>query len=64
MSVLLLAEINNGKISLDQTAKALSAAKMLGEVTVLCASHNCQDAAAVAATLHGVVKVLCANDID
>ncbi len=62
MAVLLLAEIVGGEISLDQTGKALSAAKSLGDVTVLCASSGCSDAAAAAATLDGVAKVLCADD--
>ncbi|NOX74789.1 MAG: electron transfer flavoprotein subunit alpha/FixB family protein [Alphaproteobacteria bacterium] len=62
MAVLLLAEIVGGEISLDQTGKALSAAKALGDVTVLCASSGCGDAAKAAATLDGVAKVLCADD--
>jgi electron transfer flavoprotein alpha subunit len=62
MAVLLLAEIVGGEISLDQTGKALSAAKSLGDVTVLCASSGCGDAAKAAATLEGVAKVLCADD--
>ncbi len=62
MAVLLLAEIVGGEISLDQTGKALTAAKSLGDVTVLCASAGCGDAAAAAAKLDGVAKVLCADD--
>ncbi len=62
MAVLLLAEIVGGEISIDQTAKALSAVKSLGEVTVLCASADCADAAAAAAKLDGVARVLCADD--
>jgi len=37
MAVLLLAEIVGGEISIDQTGKALSAVKKLGDVTLLCA---------------------------
>ena len=62
MAVLLLAEIIGGEISIDQTGKAVSAAKTLGDVTVLCASAGCADAAAAAGKLDGVSKVLCADD--
>lgn len=62
MGVLLLAEIVGGEISLDQTGKAVTAAQALGDVTVLCASADCGDAAKAAATLDGVAKVLCADD--
>ncbi len=41
MAVLLLAEVNGGELSLDQTGKAVTAAKALGDVTVLCASSGC-----------------------
>jgi len=34
MAVLLLAEALSGDVSIDQTAKALTAAKKLGDVTV------------------------------
>ncbi|MEM8755165.1 MAG: electron transfer flavoprotein subunit alpha/FixB family protein, partial [Pseudomonadota bacterium] len=37
MAVLLLAEIAGGELSVDQTGKALSAVKHLGDVTILCA---------------------------
>lgn len=62
MAVLLIAEVLGGEISIDQTAKALSAVTSLGDVTVLCASAGCGDAAAAAAKLDGVAKVLCADD--
>ena len=62
MGVLLLAEVNGGEISIDQTAKALSAVSSLGDVTVLCASAGCGGAAEEAAKLDGVAKVLCADD--
>ena len=62
MAVLLLAEIVGGEISLDQTGKALTAVAGLGDVTVLCASAGCGDAAKAAASLDGVARVLCADD--
>ena len=36
MSVLLIAEFTDGELVLDATAKAVTAAKALGDVTVLC----------------------------
>ncbi len=62
MAVLLLAETNGPNLSVDQTAKAVTAAQTLGDVTVLCASAGCSGAAAEAAKLDGVAKVLCADD--
>ena len=62
MSVLLIAEINDGTLAMDATAKAVTAAAKLGDVTVLCAGETCADAAAEAATIDGVAKVLCAED--
>ncbi|MDV4168739.1 electron transfer flavoprotein subunit alpha/FixB family protein, partial [Rhodovulum sp. FJ3] len=40
MSVLLLAEVTDGELALDATAKAVSAAKAIGDVTVLCAGAS------------------------
>jgi electron transfer flavoprotein alpha subunit len=62
MGVLLLAEVLSGEVSIDQTAKALTAAKSLGDVTVLCASSGCADATQSIASLDGVSKVLNADD--
>ncbi len=62
MAILLVADIINGSISLDQTSKTLTAANELGEVTVLCASMNCDDAANAVSRLEGVKKVLVADD--
>ena len=62
MAVLLLAEVNADRIALDTTARALSAAAQLGEVTILCASADARAASAAAARLEGVAKVLCASD--
>ena len=60
MAVLLVAELNNGKeLAVDATAKALTAAKKLGDVTVLVAGHDCHGAADEAAKLDGVSKVIC-----
>ena len=62
MSVLLIAEVNGGELAKDATAKALTAAKELGDVSVLVAGENCAGAAEEAAKLDGVSKVLCADD--
>ena len=62
MAVLLLAEVNNGELSMDATAKAVTASKALGDVTVLCAGASAADAAKEAATIDGVAKVLVAED--
>lgn len=62
MAVLLLAELNGAELALDATAKGVTAAKAMGDVTVLCAGAGCGDAAAAAAKIDGVSKVLCADD--
>jgi len=62
MAVLLLAEVANGALNMDATAKALTAAKALGPVHVLVAGQGGDAAAASAATLDGVAKVLFAGD--
>ena len=62
MAVLLLAEVNGAELALDATSKALTAAKQIGDVTILCAGAGCADAAKACATLDGVTKVLCADD--
>jgi electron transfer flavoprotein alpha subunit len=62
MAVLLIAEMSNGRLSVDVTAKALTAAALLGDVTVLCADAVADGAAAEAATLEGVTAVLCVED--
>ena len=61
-AVLLLAEVNDGELSLDATSKAVTAATQLGDVTVLCAGGSAAAAAAEAAKISGVSKVLCAED--
>lgn len=62
MAVLLVAEVVNGELAVDSTAKALTAAKQMGDVTVLCAGSGCSGAAETAASLDGVSGVLCAQD--
>ncbi|MHA3976414.1 electron transfer flavoprotein subunit alpha/FixB family protein [Halovulum sp. GXIMD14794] len=62
MAVLLLAEVTDGALSLDATAKAVTAAAKLGEVTVLCAGASAAAAGADAAKIDGVAKVLVAED--
>jgi electron transfer flavoprotein alpha subunit len=62
MAVLLLADVNEGQLATDQVAKTLTAVKSLGPVTVLVAGTGGDAAAAEAATLAGVTKVLFAED--
>ncbi|SLN60178.1 Electron transfer flavoprotein subunit alpha [Pseudoruegeria aquimaris] len=62
MAVLLLAEVNNGELALDATAKAVTAAKALGDVTVLAAGASAAAAGEAAAKIDGVSKVLVAED--
>ena len=62
MAVLLLAEVTDGALNMDATSKAVTAAKKLGDVTVLCAGASASAAAADAAKIDGVAKVLCAED--
>lgn len=62
MAVLLVAEVSGADLAQDATAKALSAAKALGPVTVLVAGAGIAGAAAAAAKLDGVAKVLAADD--
>ncbi len=60
MAVLLLAEVTGDTLATDATAKAVTAATAMGEVTVLVAGPTA--AAEEAATLDGVAKVLVADD--
>ncbi|WP_193139793.1 MULTISPECIES: electron transfer flavoprotein subunit alpha/FixB family protein [unclassified Meridianimarinicoccus] len=62
MAVLLLAEVTNGELALDATAKAVTAAAQMGEVTALCAGASAAAAAEEAAKIAGVTKVLVAED--
>ena len=62
MATLLLAEVHGGKLN-DATAKAMTAAAALGgPVHILIASQGADGAAAEAAKLAGVEKVLLADD--
>ena len=62
MSVLLVADINDTDSSVDQTSKALSAAKELGEVTILSVGNGTIDLNKSLAALEPVSKVLSAQD--
>lgn len=62
MAVLLLAEVTGGELALDATAKAVTAAKALGDVTVLAAGASAAAAGEAAAKIDGVAKVLVAED--
>ncbi len=62
MAVLLLAEVTNGELSMDATAKAVTAAKQMGDVTALCAGASAAAAGDAAAKIDGVSKVLVCED--
>ncbi|WP_424972053.1 electron transfer flavoprotein subunit alpha/FixB family protein [Dinoroseobacter sp. S76] len=62
MAVLCLAEVTDGALAMDATAKAVTASAALGEVTLLCVGASAKEAAAEAATISGVAKVLVAED--
>lgn len=62
MAVLLLAEVTDGELNLDATAKAVAAARPLGEVTALCAGAAASSAGEAVAKVDGVSKVLVAED--
>jgi electron transfer flavoprotein alpha subunit len=62
MAVLLLAEVNDGELAMDATAKAVTAAKQLGDVTVLAAGGSAAAAGEAASKIDGVSKVLVAED--
>ncbi|MDO5658132.1 MAG: electron transfer flavoprotein subunit alpha/FixB family protein [Paracoccus sp. (in: a-proteobacteria)] len=62
MAVLLLAEVTNGELNRDATAKAVNAVKSLGDVTVLAAGATARAAAEAAAKIDGVARVLVAEN--
>ncbi len=62
MAVLLLAEVTDGELALDATAKAVTAAAKLGEVTALCCGASAASAGEAAAKIAGVTRVLVAED--
>ena len=61
MAVLVLAELTEGVLNRGATAKAVTAGRRIGEVTVLCAGAQAAAAAAEAAAIDGVARVLCAE---
>ncbi|QCO55475.1 electron transfer flavoprotein subunit alpha/FixB family protein [Pseudorhodobacter turbinis] len=62
MAVLLLSEVTDGKLAMDATAKAVTAARQLGDVTALCCGTHAAAAGESAATIDGVSRVLVAED--
>ncbi len=62
MAVLLLAEVTDGELNIDATAKTVAAAKQLGDVTVLAAGGSAAAAGEAAAKIDGVARVLVAED--
>ncbi len=61
MAVLLIAEVTNGELGMDATAKALNAVASLGDVDILVADENPDAASAEAAKLAGVRSVMSAK---
>ena len=61
MAVLMLAEVTDGQLAVDATAKAVTAVKGLGDLTLLCCGATCSAAAGEATKIDGVSKVLCAE---
>ncbi len=62
MAVLLLAEVTDGELAFDATAKAVTAALKLGEITALCCGASAAAAGEAAAKIKGISKVLVAED--
>lgn len=62
MAVLLLAEVTDGELAMDATAKTVTAAAQMGDVTVLCCGASAAAAGDAAAKIAGVAKVLVAED--
>ncbi|PZQ98036.1 MAG: electron transfer flavoprotein subunit alpha [Cereibacter sphaeroides] len=62
MAILLLADVNEGQLATDAVAKTIAAVKSLGDVHVLVAGQGGDAAAAEAAKLDCVSKVLFAGD--
>ena len=61
MAVLLIAEITDGELSMDATAKTVTAANQLGDVVILAAGGSAAAAGEAAAKIDGVSKVLVAE---
>ncbi|MEX1235620.1 MAG: FAD-binding protein [Roseovarius sp.] len=62
MAVLLLAEVTDGELAMDATAKAVTAAAQLGEVTALCCGASAAAAGEAASKIKGITKVIVAED--
>ncbi|MFX0540779.1 electron transfer flavoprotein subunit alpha/FixB family protein [Roseovarius sp. S4756] len=62
MAVLLLAEVTDGELAMDATAKAVTAAANLGDVTALCCGASAAAAGEAASKIKGIAKVLVAED--
>ena len=62
MSVLVIAERNDGQIAPATRNAVTAAAKIDADVHLLVAGEGCGDAAAAGAQIAGVTKVLCADD--
>ncbi len=62
MAVLVLGEVTDGELNMDATAKTVTAAKTIGDVTVLCAGASAAAAGDAASKIDGVSKVLVAED--
>ena len=62
MKVLVIAEHDGKKIS-STTFSAVTAARSLGEISVLVAGYNCEEAANEAAKISGIKNVLHADDV-
>ena len=61
MAVLLLAEMNDGALVFDATARTVTAVKPLGDIVVLCFGDGAETAALEAASIDGVSAVFVAN---
>jgi electron transfer flavoprotein alpha subunit len=61
MTILLIAEHENGKLKAGAANAVTAASKIGGDLHVLVAGHNCAAAGAAAAKLAGVTKVLVAD---
>ncbi len=62
MAVLLLAEVTDGELAMDATAKTVTAAASLGDITVLCCGASAAAAGDAAAKIDGISRVLVAED--
>ncbi|WP_138934584.1 electron transfer flavoprotein subunit alpha/FixB family protein [Roseovarius arcticus] len=62
MAVLLLAEVTDGELAMDATAKAVTAASTLGDITLLCCGASAAAAGEAASKIKGITKVLVAED--